>query len=160
MVVFQHPSGCIWPYIFISRWRNINNHTFFADWKYDFRIVVQYDSTYLTCFSWFWYTLVVVMLNPDKTSKGFSHHHHTCNCSFTNTISNKINFQTKFQTSSDKCSSVIATIPRATYRFYPASILSFNIPQNLQTTEHHSPIPDHQEMAHNNMKRNMKSDVF
>jgi len=62
--------------------------------------------------------------------------------------------------SSYKCPSVTATIPRAIYRFYPASIVSFNIPQNLQTTEHHSPVLVHQEMAHNYMKRNSKSDVF
>jgi len=62
--------------------------------------------------------------------------------------------------SHDKCPSVTATISRATYRFYPASILSFNIPQNLQTTEHNLPIFVHQEMAHNYMKRNIKSDLF
>lgn len=121
---------------------------------------------HITCFSGFWYTWVVVMLNLDITSKGFSHHHHTCNCSLINTVSNKrtsmlkINFHTKFQTSSDKCASVTATIRRATYRYYPASILSFNIPQNWQTTEYHSRKLDHQEMAHNYMKRNIKSDVF
>ena len=127
---------------------------------------VRISWHHMTCFSWFWYTLVVVMLNPDITSKGVSHHHHTYNCSLTNTFSSKrtsmlkTNFHTKFQTSSDKCSSVIATIPRATYRFYPAFTLSFNIPQHLETTVHHSPISDNQETAHNNMKRNIKSGVF
>jgi hypothetical protein len=172
MFVFQHPFGFIWPYIFISCGEtstakcSLLSEGTISGLLHSITLPVRIWWHHMTYFSWFWYTSVVVMLNLDITSNGFSYHHHTCNCSLTNTISNKrtsmlkINFCTKFQTSSDKCPSVTFTIPRATYRFYRASILSFNFPQNLQTKEHHSPISDHQEMAHNDMKRNNKSDVF